>query len=648
MRVSTSTIYDLNVSAMNQQQANLLNTQLHISSGLRVMTPADDPVAAAHAVSINQSIATNTQYYTTNNNAAQSSLGLSSNALQSVTALLQSAQSTVTQAGNGGLTNSDRQTLATTLQGDLNQLISLANSTDSAGNYLFAGGQGKTQPFTQTANGVSYNGDNTQQLVQVAASLQMPVNDSGANIFMRIKDGNGTFATNAGQTIGVPGSNVMSSATGAVYDYSAATPVAGNNVQTLTGTAWDFSTNNGTFTVGDGTNTATVSLTGNYADSTALLTDINGQLTTQGGNFSAAISNGRLVITNTGATNTPAVSMSATDANVQSLLGLANTAGYAGSATNQNATFSVDGTPVTVNQAVTVAGTGAGAGTLTDALQTALTNAGLTGYTVSPAPGGGLEISKPGSTAPVVISGANAAAAVNGIVNNAGTAGANATSVSNNGTGVISVGGPANPPPTGAQLGNSYQITFSVSCGNTTYSITGTDITGAPLPNANQPGALPSNVPYTSGQTISFNGMQFNIQGAPANGDAFTVTPSTNVSAFKTLSDLITALNTPVAPGDKTAATALNQALSTGLNNLGQAVSNVLTISASEGSRLNQLSSLQNLGSSLNTVFQQNLSQLTNLDYNKAVSDLTQQQVGLQAAQQSFTKVTGLSLFNYM
>ncbi|MDE2355107.1 MAG: flagellar hook-associated protein 3, partial [Betaproteobacteria bacterium] len=69
IRISTSSIFDANVSAMNQQQADMLHTQLQVSSGKRIMTPADDPAGAAQVIDLTQTSGMNTQY-TTNRNAA--------------------------------------------------------------------------------------------------------------------------------------------------------------------------------------------------------------------------------------------------------------------------------------------------------------------------------------------------------------------------------------------------------------------------------------------------------------------------------------------------------------------------------------------------------------------------------------------------
>ncbi len=136
--------------------------------------------------------------------------------------------------------------------------------------------------------------------------------------------------------------------------------------------------------------------------------------------------------------------------------------------------------------------------------------------------------------------------------------------------------------------------------------------------------------------------MQLDIKGAPANGDVFTVTPSTNESIFKTISDLINALNTPVVGAN------LTNSLTHGINSLDNALNNVLNTRSSLGLRLNEIDSLQTLGDDLGLQFKKTLSQMQDVDYNKAASDLAQQNTILQAAQKSFAKVSDLSLFSYI
>jgi flagellar hook-associated protein 3 FlgL len=194
MRISTSTLFNVNVNMLDQQQSKLLSTQEQLSSGSSILTPADNPTAAAQALQVSQADATANQY-ATNISVASAAQALAEGTLQSVTTTLQSIQTNAVNAGDASLNNADRKNLATQLQSQLDQLISQANSTDATGNYMFSGFKGSTQPFTQTPNGVQYNGDNGQRMVQVTTDSQLPISSSGAGIFMNIKNGNGTFVT---------------------------------------------------------------------------------------------------------------------------------------------------------------------------------------------------------------------------------------------------------------------------------------------------------------------------------------------------------------------------------------------------------------------------------------------------------------------
>jgi flagellar hook-associated protein 3 FlgL len=204
----------------------------------------------------------------------------------------------------------------------------------------------------------------------------------------------------------------------------------------------------------------------------------------------------------------------------------------------------------------------------------------------------------------------------------------------------------ANPAPTTAQLGNSYQVTFSVTGGVTTYSVTGADSNGVALPAASLP--TPSTgLPYTSGQSISFNGIQFSITGAPANGDQFSVAPSTNESVFTTISNLINTLNIS-ATGNPAAQTALEAGINNAQNSLSNALNSVSTAQTSQGARLQQLDSLTTNVSNLDIQYQTNIANLQNVDMNAALSSLAEEKLMLSAAQQSFVQIEGLSMFTYL
>ncbi len=194
MRVSTAMMYALGSDAITRQYAELARTQQQLSSGKRVLSAADDPVAAAAVMRTVQAGAINAGFKAAQG-AAVNSLALAESALGSTGDLLQSAQQLLISAQSGALNARDRASIAGQLDGMLTQLVGLANARDGAGNYLFAGYAETTQPFAQAAGGVVYQGDDGIRALEVAPGRLLGVSASGADIFMRVKTGNGVFAS---------------------------------------------------------------------------------------------------------------------------------------------------------------------------------------------------------------------------------------------------------------------------------------------------------------------------------------------------------------------------------------------------------------------------------------------------------------------
>ena len=408
MRISTNSFYENAGGKISELQSSLAQKQTQIASGRRIQTPSDDPVAASAALDVKQADGVNTQF-AANRESAKTALTLQESTLTQYTDLLQNIKTTTVAAGDGALDDTQRKYFADQLTNDYQTLLGIANTQDSAGHYIFAGYKNTTQPFNQTAAGVTYAGDQGQRLLQVSTSRQLALNDTGDAVFQNIRTGNGTFITAA---------------------------AAGN-----TGTA--------------------------------------------------------------------------------------------------------------------IAGPGS------------VTNAALL-------------------------------------------------------------------------TGDSYSVDFTITGGVTSFNVF--DVTKDA--GKTTPLLTPSPSPYTPGQSIAFDGMQFDLAGAPASGDTFSVKPSTNQSIFQTVGDLITALNTSSA--GPTAKANLASGLSTANGNVTSALDAALTVRASGGARLKELDTLDNEGADRTLQYASRLSSLQDLDYAKAVTELTQQQVTLQAAQQSFVKIANLSLFDYI
>ncbi|WP_426287049.1 flagellar hook-associated protein FlgL [Luteibacter sp. E-22] len=197
MRISTSWGQQQAVDSMLDRQYQMSQTQLALGNGKAIQTPADNPAAAARAVDTNSASAQNDQY-TRNIQSATTRLSVEEQALSSAGDILDRIRSLTLEGMNGTQTDESRQSIATELRQTLQQLVALGNTKDGQGEYIFAGSRTTTQPFTIDGLSVNYGGDQSQRMVAAAAGLQVATGDSGADVFMSIRGGNGTFVTSAG------------------------------------------------------------------------------------------------------------------------------------------------------------------------------------------------------------------------------------------------------------------------------------------------------------------------------------------------------------------------------------------------------------------------------------------------------------------
>jgi flagellar hook-associated protein 3 FlgL len=152
---------------------------------------------------------------------------------------------------------------------------------------------------------------------------------------------------------------------------------------------------------------------------------------------------------------------------------------------------------------------------------------------------------------------------------------------------------------------------------------------------------------FTPGQAIQFNGASITINGTPADGDSFTVSPSQNQSVFTTLQNLI---NDFTAPNSSNAVqSALNQtALFADLQSLNGAMGHITDVNAGVGAREQALGDITSQLSAFKLQMQTALSGVQDVDYAAVSSQFSQSQLILQASEQSYVAVKNLSLFNFL
>jgi flagellar hook-associated protein 3 FlgL len=235
MRVTQNMEQTQFLTALNTLESNLTTTQNQISSGLSFTTASQNPVDAGLVANYNQALSQSEQY-DTNSNSAQSGLNTEDTALTQMQNSLQSLRDLALEANNSAESPQDLSAIATQAVQIQNTLISLANTQDGSGNYIFAGYSTQTQPFALSPTGATYSGDQGQRQVQIAAGQTVTVGDNGDLVFNQIKTGNGTF--NATAAAGNTGTGVIGATTvsdpaayaGGTYSINFTTP---SNYQVL-------------------------------------------------------------------------------------------------------------------------------------------------------------------------------------------------------------------------------------------------------------------------------------------------------------------------------------------------------------------------------------------------------------------------------
>lgn len=193
LRIATSQIYQQGSKAISERQVALAKVQQQLATGNRILTPSDDPVGSARLLGLNEELSRYDQYQR-NIDVANGRLNLEETTLEGAGEILQQARELTVQANNDTLNNSDRRDVAKQIRQLHTQLLSLANSQDGNGEYLFAGFQSRTQAFVLGSNNQAiYQGDQGQRLVKVGPSLDIAVGDSGAEVFQGAFNGNGSF-----------------------------------------------------------------------------------------------------------------------------------------------------------------------------------------------------------------------------------------------------------------------------------------------------------------------------------------------------------------------------------------------------------------------------------------------------------------------
>lgn len=199
MRISTAQIFRQSVDAMLDKQRELSQTELQVASGKRILNPSDDPSAAVRILDLKESQQRLLQFQR-NADAATAKLDQEETALQGMENLLQRVRELAVQGNNDPLGVEGRSAIAAEIRQHVDSFLQLANSQDSNGEYVFAGFQSQTTPFSHDGVGnFSYHGDSGQRMLKIGDSREVAVGDPGSIFMDFAAAGGGT--TNVGEVL---------------------------------------------------------------------------------------------------------------------------------------------------------------------------------------------------------------------------------------------------------------------------------------------------------------------------------------------------------------------------------------------------------------------------------------------------------------
>ena len=201
-RISSAEIYRVGITSVIDAQRLLQRTQEELASGTPILQPSDDPVASAQI----SGLRTDLQRLETlqiNTTRAESTLAYEDQALQGAEDILRRARELTIQANNSTLTNDDRKTIGTEIDGLLQRLVTVGNAQSADGEYIFAGYNSKEVPYVLNSSGavevVDYNGDDGVREINIAVGITVQVNDPGSFVF-NATPGNGSYVVAASGT----------------------------------------------------------------------------------------------------------------------------------------------------------------------------------------------------------------------------------------------------------------------------------------------------------------------------------------------------------------------------------------------------------------------------------------------------------------
>ena len=186
MQVSTNLMFDRAISQMGITQDRISKTQTQLSTSKQINNPSDAPDQAATITRLKSAIDRQNSYVDTIN-SVKDKLSQQETAASNATDILTRLKELTVQAANDTYSAADRKSIDLEVKQLRDQLLSLANTQDVNGNFIFSGSRVGKQAFATDENGkLVYQGDQTVSSTGVGDQSAVDINRSGTNPFDKI------------------------------------------------------------------------------------------------------------------------------------------------------------------------------------------------------------------------------------------------------------------------------------------------------------------------------------------------------------------------------------------------------------------------------------------------------------------------------
>jgi len=195
MRVANKTLYDSAIRNLGRTSSEMVDANEVVSTSKRINHLSDDPVGLIAVLDLRSSIS-NLNQTERNISMGESWLNASESALTQINDIITSAKELTISMSSANIGASERTNNANLVQGYLEEIISLANSS-SGGRYIFSGTNTDTIPFELDAAGslVTYEGNDTAFSINIGKDTVIPVGKDGEDIFGSNWDDSNIFKT---------------------------------------------------------------------------------------------------------------------------------------------------------------------------------------------------------------------------------------------------------------------------------------------------------------------------------------------------------------------------------------------------------------------------------------------------------------------